>query len=71
LRGYLAAQDGSGMRALAVPMRSRGWFDLARIDPVFVGAAWTATEEPQRAFPGPLLVTADEVTAPPRRRTTS
>lgn len=60
LRGYLAA-DGSGMRAVAVPMRSRGWYDLARVDPAFVGAAWSATAEPERAFSRPLLVTADEV----------
>jgi hypothetical protein len=62
LRRYLADGDGSGMRALAVPMRSRGWYDLARIDPAFVGAAWSATPEPERGFCRPLLVTADEVT---------
>lgn len=61
LRRYLAGSDGSGMRALAVPMRSRGWYDLARIDPAFVGAAWSATPETERGFPRPLLVTADEV----------
>lgn len=61
LRGYLAAGDGSGMRALAVPMRSRGWYDLARIDPAFVAAAWSATPEVERGYPRPLLVTADEV----------
>jgi len=65
LRGYLAGSDGSGMRAVAVPMRSRGWFDLARIDPAFVGAAWSATVEPERGLPVPLLVTADEVGAAP------
>jgi hypothetical protein len=65
LRRYLAESDGSGMRALAVPMRSRGWFDLARIDPAFVGAAWSATQEEQRGLAAPVLVTADEVgTAP-------
>lgn len=61
LRRYLADEDGSGMRALAVPMRSRGWYDLARIDPAFVGAAWSATPEVERGVPRPLLVTADEV----------
>jgi hypothetical protein len=65
LRGYLADGDGSGMRAVAVPMRSRGWFDLARIDPAFVGAAWSATAEPERGLPVPLLVTAHEVGAAP------
>jgi len=61
LRRYLADSDGSGLRALAVPMRSRGWYDLARIDPAFVGAAWSATPESERGLSRPLLVTADEV----------
>jgi hypothetical protein len=61
LRRYLAAGDGTGMRAVAVPHRDRGWFDLARIDPAFVGAAWMASEEPRRGLPRAVLVTADEV----------
>ena len=65
LRRHLAAEDGSGMRALAVPMRSRGWYDLARIDPAFVAAAWSATEDWERAYSRPLLVTAEEVTLAP------
>jgi hypothetical protein len=65
LRRHLATGDGSGMRAVAVPMRRRGWYDLARIDPAFVGAAWSATEELDRGVPRPLLVTADEVSLPP------
>jgi hypothetical protein len=65
LRRYLAGSDGSGMRALAVPMRSRGWYDLARIDPAFVGAAWSATDEEHRGLPVPVLVTADEVGTTP------
>lgn len=61
LRRYLADGDGSGLRAVAVPMRTRGWYDLARIDPAFVGAAWSATPEHEQAFSRPLLVTAEEV----------
>ena len=61
LRRHLAAGDGSGMRAIAVPMRRRGWYDLKRIDPAFVGAAWSATDDLDRGVPRPLLVTADEV----------
>jgi hypothetical protein len=61
LRGQLASGDGSGMRSVAVPIRSRGWFDLRRVDPAFVAAAWTATPEPDRGVPRALLVTADEV----------
>jgi hypothetical protein len=65
IREYLAASDGSGMRAMAVPMRSRGWYDLARIDPAFVAAAWSATDEWDRGLRRPLLVTADEVALGP------
>ena len=61
LRTFLAQSDGTGMRGLAVPMRSRGWFDLARIDPAFVSAAAAATDEVDRAFWRPLLVTRDAV----------
>ncbi len=61
LRAWLAHGDGYGMRAVAVPMRSRGWYDLAHVDPAFVGAAWAATPPHERGVAVPLLVTADEV----------
>ncbi|MGN6610250.1 MAG: hypothetical protein ACTHLJ_00600 [Angustibacter sp.] len=61
LRDHLATTDGTGMRAIAAPMRSRGWFDLARIDPAFVGAAAAATTPELRGVVRPLLVTTDEV----------
>ncbi len=61
LRRHLATADGTGMRAVAVPMRARGWFDLARIDPAFVVAAAAATDDVDRGFWRPLLVTCDEV----------
>jgi hypothetical protein len=61
LRSYLAQSDGTGLRAVAVPVRSRGWFDLARIDPAFVAAAAAATDEVDRAFWRPLLITNEEV----------
>ncbi|WP_336923229.1 hypothetical protein [Aquipuribacter sp. SD81] len=66
LRAHLADGDGTGMRAVAVPVRDRGWFDLARIDPAYVRAAWAASEPRHRAFDRPLLVTADEVAVPVR-----
>ena len=62
MRAALATGDGTGLRAVAVPMRARGWFDLARIDPAFVGAAATATAPDERGVTSPLLVTVDEVT---------
>jgi hypothetical protein len=68
LRRWLAEGDGVGMRALAVPMRTRGWYDLAHIDPAFVAAAWSATAEQDRGVSVPLLVTADEVALGRRRR---
>jgi hypothetical protein len=61
LRAYLARSDGTGLRAVAVPVRTRGWFDLARIDPAFVAAAAAATDDADRAFWRPLLVTQEEV----------
>ena len=67
LRSHLARSDGSGMRAVAVPMRSRGWYDLARIDPAFVQAAWSATDELERGLSRPVLVTADEMVLAPER----
>lgn len=61
-RVALGAQDGTGMRAAAVPMRRRGWLDLTRIDPAFTAAAAAATAPAERGFSRPVLVTADEVT---------
>jgi hypothetical protein len=68
LRTALAQFDGSGMRAVAVPMRRRGWIDLRLIDPAFAPAAAAATDVEERGFCRPLLVTADEVTLAPEGR---
>lgn len=65
VRSYLADSDGSGMRAIAVPIRSRGWYDLARVDPAFVQAAWSASSEVERGLPRSLLVTEHEVAQGP------
>jgi hypothetical protein len=65
LRAALAGADGTGMRAVAVPMRERGWVDLRGIDPAFAPAAAAATDTPARGFPRPVLVTADEVCLAP------
>lgn len=59
-RAALAGEAG-GMRPLVVPMRTRGWADLSRIDPAFGPAAAAATDEVDRGFPRPVLITADEV----------
>ncbi|MGL4173497.1 MAG: hypothetical protein ACRCTR_05420 [Actinomycetota bacterium] len=61
LRRHVATSDGIGLRAVAVPIRSRGWFDLSRIDPAFTGAATAATEPEARGFSRPLLITVDEI----------
>lgn len=60
LRGALAGAAG-GMRAVAVPMRSRGWLDLRGIDPAFALTAASLTDHEHRGFRRPLLVTAEEV----------
>lgn len=65
LRTAMARADGTGMRAVAVPDRSRGWFDLARVDPAYVALAWQLTDEPARGLPRPVLVTRDVVALPP------
>lgn len=68
-RDAIAAGPAGGMRAVVVPMRTRGWLDLTRIDPAFGIAAAAATEPEDRGFPRGLLVTRDEVVmAPPGGR---
>lgn len=59
-RNALATAQG-GMCPIAAPMRTRGWTDLRRIDPAFSVAAAAATDERDRGFDRPLLITADEV----------
>jgi hypothetical protein len=61
LRTALAQEDGQGLRAAAVPTRTRGWLDLSRIDPAFALVAASLADEAERGFPRPVLVTADEV----------
>ncbi len=57
LREHLVAgpdrTPGNVLRAVAVPDRTRGWFDLARIDPAYVGAAWAATDPADRGLRRP------------------
>jgi hypothetical protein len=66
LRAALAAHDGSGLRAVAVPLRSRGWSDVARIDPAYVAAVYELTGELERGVDRALIVTRDEVCLPVR-----
>lgn len=67
LRCALATRAG-GLAAAIVPIRSRGWTELARIDPAFGLAAAAATDVLDRGFSRPLLVTADELTLAPAGR---
>lgn len=64
LRGAIADRVG-GMGAVVVPMRTRGWTDLALIDPAFGPAAAAATSPLERGFDRPLLVTNDELAVVP------
>ncbi len=68
LRRALADGDGSGMRAVAVPDRRHGWYDLTQIDPAYLPLCWQLTEEADRGVQVPLLVTRDEVAAVRRHR---
>jgi len=63
LRGAFV-EDVGGMRAVAAPMRTRGWLNLRFVDPAFVSAAAAATDDKQRGFSSPVLITADEVAMP-------
>lgn len=65
LRAAIAAQVADGLRTVAVPMRSRGWLDLSRVDPAFSSAAARLTAPEERGFTRPLLVTRDEVALAP------
>jgi len=60
-RGALCA-DAGGMRAIAAPVRNRGWLDLSRIDPAFAQSAAAIADDESRGFPRPVLLTVDEVT---------
>lgn len=60
LRQAISADSG-GLGAVVVPMRRRGWANLAMIDPAFGPAAAAATAAPDRGFPRPLLVTPEEL----------
>jgi len=64
-REAVTAGPAGGMRAAAVPMRTRGWLDLSKIDPAFALAAAAATDPEERGFPRALLVTRDEVVMAP------
>lgn len=60
-RACLAQFHNVGMRAVAVPMRTRGWVDPNHLDSAFVQGAAAATDTPQRGFTNAMLVTADGV----------
>lgn len=60
-RAALCNADPVGWRTAAVPMRTRGWLDLGRIDPAFAAAAALATDPDERGFDRAVLVTPEEV----------
>lgn len=64
-RTAITADESQRMRAAVVPMRTRGWLDVSRIDPAFGPAAAKATDAVQRGFARPILITADEVSVVP------
>jgi hypothetical protein len=60
-RSVLCESDPVGWRTAAVPMRTRGWLDLGRIDPAFAAAAALATSPDERGFDRAVLVTPEEI----------
>jgi hypothetical protein len=60
-RAALCDADPVGWRTAAVPMRTRGWLDLSRIDPAFAAAAALATNPDERGFERAVLVTPEEI----------
>ena len=60
-RTTLCEADPLGWRTAAVPMRTRGWLDLGRIDPAFAAAAALATEPDERGFQRAVFVTPEEI----------
>jgi hypothetical protein len=64
-RAAIVSEVPDGMRTVAVPMRSRGWLDLSRVDPAFSAAAARLTAPHERGFSRPLLVTREEVALAP------
>src|SRR5881275_2098659 len=65
LRAAMVDDVADGLRTVAVPMRSRGWLDLTRVDPAFSAAAARLTAPEDRGFSRPLLVTREEVAMAP------
>jgi len=63
-RGALCANAG-GLRAIAAPVRNRGWLDLSRIDPAFALTAAAISDDESRGFERPVLLTVDEVAMVP------
>jgi hypothetical protein len=64
-RHAMVDQVADGMRTVAIPMRTRGWLDLNRVDPAFSAAAARLTTPEERGFSRPLLVTREEVALVP------
>ena len=65
LRAAMVDGVADGMRTVAVPMRTRGWLDLTRVDPAFSAAAARLTAPDERGFSRPLLITREEVALAP------
>lgn len=61
LRSALASDRGVGMRAAAIPMRRRGWVDPSHLDAAFALGAAAATDQTERGFNRPVLITVDGV----------
>jgi hypothetical protein len=64
-RAALVQDVADGMCTVAVPMRTRGWRDLSRVDTAFSMTAAHLTAVEDRGFSRPLLLTREEVQLAP------
>jgi hypothetical protein len=67
LRAEIAASERTGLAALIVPMRVRGWRANGLSDPAFGAALAAAMPPEERAFTRPLLVSAHQVSEAPQQ----
>jgi hypothetical protein len=67
LRAEIARGEPTGLAALVVPMRVRGWRATSLSDPAFGAALAAASSPDERAFTRPLLVSAHQVSEAPHK----
>lgn len=67
LRRLLVAEDGSGMRTVCIPSRTRGWLDHNRIDNAYVEIAQGEDKAGNQGLSRPIFISNTSVTLPQTR----